>query len=121
MPYGWQFLEEEVFMPCRKGTGLNCFALLSRANECWFETTTQRLTSGFIVEQLERYCRAVGAVLIFSPASDRRGAGQCAGAQVQASAGAPSVLARAWVVSLLSAALLTASQHCRDVVAQAEI
>jgi transposase len=54
VPYGWQFPEEEVFMPSRKGPGLNCFALLSRANECWFDTTTERLTSAFVIEQLER-------------------------------------------------------------------
>jgi hypothetical protein len=54
VPYGWQFPEEDVFMPNRKGPGLNCFALLSRANACWFETTTKRLTSAFVVEQLER-------------------------------------------------------------------
>ncbi len=53
VPYGWQFKEEEVFMPSAKGAGLNCFALLSRANECRFETTTQTIDSAFIVEQLE--------------------------------------------------------------------
>ncbi len=54
VPYGWQFKGEEVFMPSAKGAGLNCFALLTRANDLLFETTRQRITSGFIVEQLER-------------------------------------------------------------------
>jgi len=54
VPYGWQFKDENVFMPSSKGAGLNCFALLSRANECRFETTRQRITSAFIIEQLER-------------------------------------------------------------------
>lgn len=54
VPYGWQFKGEDVFMPAAKGTGLNCFALLSRANDLLFETTRQRITSQFIVEQLER-------------------------------------------------------------------
>jgi len=54
VPYGWQFQEEEVFMPSAKGTGLNCFALLSRANKCRFETTTKNIDSRFIVEQLDR-------------------------------------------------------------------
>ncbi len=40
-------------MPSTKGAGLNCFALLSRANECRFETTTHTIDSAFIVEQLE--------------------------------------------------------------------
>ena len=54
VPYGWQFAGEEVFMPAAKGAGLNCFALLTRANDLQFETTRQRITSQFIVEQLER-------------------------------------------------------------------
>ena len=54
VPYGWQFAGEEVFMPAAKGAGLNCFALLTRANDLLFETTRRRITSQFIVEQLER-------------------------------------------------------------------
>jgi transposase len=54
VPYGWQFAGEEVFMPAAKGVGLNCFALLSRASKLLFETTRQRITSNFIIEQLER-------------------------------------------------------------------
>jgi transposase len=54
VPYGWQFRDENVFMPSSKGAGLNCFALLSRANELLFETTRQRVTGEFIIEQLER-------------------------------------------------------------------
>ena len=54
VPYGWQFKDENVFMPSSKGAGLNCFALLSRVNDCRFETTRQRITSTFIIEQLER-------------------------------------------------------------------
>jgi transposase len=54
VPYGWQFKDELVFMPSSKGAGLNCFALLSRACELLFETTRMRITSEFIIEQLER-------------------------------------------------------------------
>ena len=54
VPYGWQFAGEEVFMPSAQGAGLNCFALLTRANDLLFATTRQRVTSQFIVEQLER-------------------------------------------------------------------
>lgn len=46
-------------MPSAKGAGLNCFALLSRTGELLFETTTQKLTSRFIIEQLERLSFAV--------------------------------------------------------------
>lgn len=54
VPYGWQFAGEAVFTPSAKGAGLNCFALLTRANDLVFETTRQRITSQFIVGQLER-------------------------------------------------------------------
>jgi len=54
VPYGWQFSGENVFMPSSKGAGLNCFGLLSRANELLFEVTRRRVTSEFIIEQLER-------------------------------------------------------------------
>jgi transposase len=54
VPYGWQFAGEEVFMPAAKGAGLNCFALLNRANDLLFETTRRHITGQFIVEQFER-------------------------------------------------------------------
>lgn len=59
VPYGWQFKGEDAFMPAAKGTGLNCFALLTRANDLIFETTRQPITSRFIVEQLEGLSFAV--------------------------------------------------------------
>ncbi len=40
-------------MPSDKGAGLNCFALLSRANCCRFQITQKSIDAGFIVEQLE--------------------------------------------------------------------
>ncbi len=53
VPYAWQFKGENVFMPSTQGRGLNCFALLSRANTCRFETTHNAIDARFIVEQLE--------------------------------------------------------------------
>lgn len=41
-------------MPAAKGAGLNCFALLTRANDLLFDVTRRRVTSQFIIEQLER-------------------------------------------------------------------
>ena len=41
-------------MPTARGAGLNCFALLTRANDLLFDVTRQRITRRFIVEQLER-------------------------------------------------------------------
>lgn len=53
IPYGWQFPDEEVFMPTQTGAGLNCFALLQRNNQCVAATTTETINSQFILEKLE--------------------------------------------------------------------
>ena len=52
-PYGWQFPDEEVFMPTAKGSGLNCFALLSRTNQCLVKTSEQSFSAQFILEEFE--------------------------------------------------------------------
>jgi hypothetical protein len=54
VPYAWQFKGEDVFMPSEKGQGLNCFALLSRTNDCHFETTKATIDAAFMVQQFER-------------------------------------------------------------------
>lgn len=51
--YGWQFPDEEIFMPAQKGNGLNCFALLGRNNHCLIETCQENITSRFIFDRLE--------------------------------------------------------------------
>jgi transposase len=53
VPYGWQFVDEEVFMPSSQGPGLNCFAFLKRDNSCHFRTTRKNINSAFVYEQLE--------------------------------------------------------------------
>jgi transposase len=53
VPYGWQFPDEKVFMPAQKGNGLNCFALLSRTNQCLVKTSEQTFSAQFILEQFE--------------------------------------------------------------------
>ena len=55
VPYGWQFPDEDVFMPSAKGKGLNCFGLLSRHNKLLFTTTTQNINSAFVFDYLERF------------------------------------------------------------------
>ena len=64
VPDGWQFAGEEVFLPAARGAGLNCFALLSRASKLLFETTRQRVTSNFIIEQLERLSFSIRQVTV---------------------------------------------------------
>ena len=54
-PYGWQLKEERVSVPCSKATQrLNCFALISRQNDCHFHTTTKNINAAFIAEKLEQ-------------------------------------------------------------------
>lgn len=40
-------------MPTQKGSGLNCFALLKRNNECLIETTQANINGQFILERVE--------------------------------------------------------------------
>ncbi len=54
VPYGWQFPDEQVCVPARKGAGVNCVALVSRASDLVFATTHQTITSAFLIEHLER-------------------------------------------------------------------
>jgi transposase len=55
VPYGWQFKEEKVSVPCFKDNRrLNCFALISRDNHCHSYTTTQNIDAAFLVEHLEQ-------------------------------------------------------------------
>ena len=64
VPYGWQFKDEKVFMPAAKGAGLNCFALVSRACPLMFETTRKRITSDFLIEQLERLSFSIRKITV---------------------------------------------------------
>ena len=53
-PYGWQFDDEEVFMPSGKGPSLNCFALMRRDNTCLFETTQGYVDAAWVARQMEK-------------------------------------------------------------------
>ena len=57
VPYGWQFPDEVVTMPSERGAHLNCFALLSRHNECFWRTTEERVTGVWIAEQIEAFAQ----------------------------------------------------------------
>lgn len=41
-------------MPATPGPGVNCFAFLSRDNQCQFTTTRQRIDSQYIFAQMEQ-------------------------------------------------------------------
>ena len=53
VPYGWQFPDEEVFICAQKGFRLNCWAMISRQNQCVWQTTIQNIDSQFIFEQFD--------------------------------------------------------------------
>ena len=40
-------------MPATQGAGLNCFAFLTRDNQCRYTTTREHITGQFIFEQME--------------------------------------------------------------------
>ncbi len=50
---GWQWRNEEVFLPAQRGARLSCFALLTRANRCRFATTKGTIDAAFVANQLE--------------------------------------------------------------------
>ena len=54
MPYGWQFADEQVWMPASRGAGLNCLGLIRKDNTLLFELSIPTLSAEFLVERLER-------------------------------------------------------------------
>lgn len=55
VPYAWQFSDETVSIPVVRGKTLNCFGLISRDNRSYFATTASPITSGYVLEQLDRF------------------------------------------------------------------
>lgn len=55
VPYGWQFDDEQVFIPAQRGARLNCFAMISRDNKLFYKTTTESINASFILEELELF------------------------------------------------------------------
>jgi len=67
VPYGWQFADEQVSMPSEKRGGVNCFALVSRQNECQAHLTEGKITAVWVSERLDALslslCRPMVVVL----------------------------------------------------------
>ena len=53
VPYGWQHKEEDVAIESAKGSKINCFGILTRENQFKYKTTSETITSDFIIEQLD--------------------------------------------------------------------
>lgn len=54
VPYGWQFPDEDIAIPVRKGHKINIFGLISRTNVCHWTSTTANINGQFVLEYLER-------------------------------------------------------------------
>ena len=64
VPYGWQFRDEDVFMPVEKGGGLNLFGLVGGDNRLIYQTTVEKITGQFIFEQLEMFSMRINKLTV---------------------------------------------------------
>jgi transposase len=55
VPYGWQFAGEDLSIQVAKGGKINLFGLISRNNQFFYQTSREKMTAHFIVEQLDRF------------------------------------------------------------------
>ncbi len=42
VPYGWQFGDEQIFMPSAKGESINLFGFITRTNQLIYEMTKRK-------------------------------------------------------------------------------
>ena len=53
VPYGWQFQDEEVYVPSQRGFRLNIFGLIDRDSNCIWKTSEKSIDSEFVVHFFE--------------------------------------------------------------------
>ena len=75
VPYGWQFKDEDVFVPARKAARLNLFGFISRNNEYHGFTAQENITQDKIVSYLDEFSKSITqkTVLVLDNASVHRG------------------------------------------------
>lgn len=75
VPYGWQFKDEDVFVPAQKAARLNLFGLISRNNEYHGFTAQENITQDKIVSYLDEFSKSITkkTVLVLDNASVHRG------------------------------------------------
>ena len=59
VPSGWQFRDEDLFVPSMSGKAVNCFALLARNSRCFFRTTEQVIDAALICDYLDDFSRTL--------------------------------------------------------------
>lgn len=55
VPYGWQFPEEDVFIPVCKEGKINCLGFINRANVFKYKLTEENITADLIIETLDEW------------------------------------------------------------------
>ena len=55
IPYGWRFKDEQVSLSSTSGKGVNCFALLTRDNRCFFRTTQENIGAATVCDYLDQF------------------------------------------------------------------
>ncbi len=118
MPYGWQFVDETVFIAAQKGFRLNCWGLISRDNECHWQTTTRSINARFVSEALDAFsfCVHLPTVVVLDNASVHTATLIQERRAIWAQRAGPPVRA----VFIFSASLQSPPKHCRDFVATPE-
>lgn len=53
VPYGWQFPNEDVYVPSQRGFRLNIFGLISRENKCLWATSQESINTNFVIQFLD--------------------------------------------------------------------
>jgi len=53
VPYGWQFPDEDIYIPVEKGYKINIWGLITRYNQNHWAATEQNIDARFVFEQLE--------------------------------------------------------------------
>lgn len=70
-PRGWQFKGEKVSIEVEKRFRINCFAMISRQNQCIYKTFMENINSQFIVDTLDELANSLTkeTVLVLDNAS----------------------------------------------------
>ena len=74
MPYGWQFRDEDVYIPSERGLRLNIFGMIDRRNRYEGLTTTENMTADKVADFLDRMSLRISkrTFVVFDNASVHR-------------------------------------------------
>ncbi len=74
VPYGWQFPDEEVYIPSEKAYRINCLGFINRKSQYMGTMTENNITAEFVMEYLEKFSFTVqkDTVIVLDNASVHR-------------------------------------------------